>query len=382
MTPITGAVRRDDTIVRIPYQGDNFHATWGADDRQYLALCDGGGQAPFSTFYNSRLVALDGGPTDAVVSDVAGYPLLEGFGKYYGFGTLAIGDTIHQYLATPRGFFAAADDLFVGSKLISTPDGGRTWTNQDGSTPVRWETERDRGSMVFFEEEDAAFAVIALLQMGRGYAANRDGYVYGYSPNGATEGTMNQLVLFRVPTASLADRSAYEFFAGGESWSADIRDRVPVHTFPSGWVNRLYHPWCWLPSVAYVEPLGLYLMANWATPPTAAGSWFGGPSYLSLSTAPTPWGPWTVIHEDTAWAPEGDARTRCYSPVILPKWIADDGMSFWLQWTDFGEYGDADALPEDWQSLLTTDPAAFARHKQSSQPYYALNFQRVDLLAD
>ena len=58
--------------------------------------------------------------------------------------------------------------------------------------------------------------MLTILQMGKGYAENRDGFLYVYAPNGSTEGTMNQLVLFRVPkessatappTSTLLDRS-------------------------------------------------------------------------------------------------------------------------------------------------------------------------------
>lgn len=98
-----------------------------------------------------------------------------------------------------------------------------------------------------------------------------------YTPNGNTEGTMNQLAMCRVPKDRILDRSAYEFFAarrssGGAEWSGKIEDRGVVHTFPSGWVNKTIHPWAWQPSVVYYEPLGLYLMANWATGCTADGN--------------------------------------------------------------------------------------------------------------
>jgi len=165
-------------------------------------------------------------------------------------------------------------------------------------------------------------------------------YIYICTPNGNTEGTMNQLVMCRVPTGRILDRSAYKFFAGRRSdgsatWAADVRDRGIVHTFPFGWVNTKVHPYAWHPSVVYVAPLGVYLMANWGMGCDAAGMWFGKPSYLGFWTAPQPWGPWTQVHEDTAWTPADDPNARAYQPQIAPKWIAPDGESFWLVWTDF-----------------------------------------------
>ncbi|NLE99366.1 MAG: DUF4185 domain-containing protein, partial [Anaerolineales bacterium] len=194
-------------------------------------------------------------------------------------------------------------------------------------------------------------------------AHNTDGYVYGYAPNGNTEGAMNQLVLFRVPTERILDRRAYEFFvahhaSGAAEWSPRIEERGVLHTFPAGWVNTTVHPYAWHPSVVYYPPLELYLMANWGMGCSPTGEWFGKPSYLGFWTAPQPWGPWTQVHEETAWTPANDPAARAYQPQIAPKWIAADGRSFWLVWTDFQEVADA------------------------GRPFYSFNVQKVEVLLD
>ncbi len=43
MKRITGLRRRDDTIIRIPFQGDNWHTTWAEPDAQLVLMCDGQG---------------------------------------------------------------------------------------------------------------------------------------------------------------------------------------------------------------------------------------------------------------------------------------------------------------------------------------------------
>ncbi|HEY3281903.1 MAG TPA: hypothetical protein VGN26_06470, partial [Armatimonadota bacterium] len=229
--------------------------------------------------------------------------------------------------------------------------------NQHGG-PVEWEPweQRGRHNMAFFEEPDECFQLLSILQMGRGYELNRDGYLYVYGPNGNVEGTMNQLVVFRVPKERLLDRSAYEFFVrrgsdGAASWSPRIEDRGVVHSFPAGWVNVRAHPYSWHPSVVWVPGLNLYLMANWGMG-TDGDLWFTKPSYLGFWTAPEPWGPWTQIHEETAWTPRGDLGAHAYQPQIIPKWIAPDGRSFWMTWTDFRFPG----------------------------PYYCFNTQKVEVL--
>jgi hypothetical protein len=396
---ITRATRREETTLRLGGHGDNWHMTWAADDTQLVALCDGAGWPDdWTKLHNTHLYRLTGEPADARFESLAGYPDLcdpvpytdTGFCRYYGFGTLALGTHVYQFLSTShQSTEQGGAGRFVGAKLIYSADGGRTWCNQDGSAPVAWEpsAERSRENMVFFEEPQEAFSLLAVLQMGRDYADNSDGYVYVYAPNGNTEGTMNQLVMFRVRRDRLLDRSAYEYFGalrpdGTADWTAEIEQRGVVHTFPSGWVNEI-GPYAWHPSVAYDAPLGLYLMANWGMGCSADGDWFGKPSYLGLWSAPEPWGPWTQFHEDTAWRPAGDEGARAYQPQIAPKWIAPDGRSFWLVWTDFQNTAGlgGPALAERIYGIAGEAASVedCARELTRLQPRYCFNAQRVDL---
>ncbi|MCY3022819.1 MAG: DUF4185 domain-containing protein [Planctomycetota bacterium] len=340
---ITGIRRLDDTIVRFGnFGGDNWHMSWASDDSQYTLLCDGQG-------YNTRLFKLAGNPPTPRFEEVPHYPKLlsekaPNVNRYYGFGILAMDNSIYHCLSTPNHVFEQPDARFAGAKLIFSPDNGATWKNQDGS-PVKWEgwQERSAANMVFFNEPGECFSLLTILQMGKNYALNQDGYVYVFSPNGSTEGTMNQLVMFRVPKGKLCDRGAYEFFVsrnadGSATWSKDIRERGVVHTFPAGWVNRKVHPYSWHPSVVYNAPLGVYMMANWGMGTRDGVDWFQKPTYLGFWIALKPWGPWRQIHEETEWKP-GNPQARCYQPQIAPKWISEDGKSFWLVWTDWaGHY--------------------------------------------
>jgi hypothetical protein len=263
---IKSIIRREETRLRLGGFGDSYHMSWAADDRQYVSVCDGMGWfANPKGLYNSRLWAISGGPRDAMFQDVPGYPDLmnewnsENSARCYNFGTLALDGRIYQFLSTlnpptrPDGS-EPPDQHWVGAKLIYSPDHGRTWCNQDGSTPVVWEPwqSRSRQNMVLFEEPQEAFSLLTVLQICRNYEANRDGYVYVYAPNGNTEGTMNELVLFRVPKAQILNQAAYEYFAGFRSnrnatWSKDINGRAVVHTFPRGWVNT-GQPWGGFPA--------------------------------------------------------------------------------------------------------------------------------------
>ena len=99
------------------------------------------------------------------------------------------------------------------------------------------------------------------------------------------------------------------------------------------------------------------MMFNWGVGVSEASDWFGKPSYLGFWTSPQPRGPWTQVHEEIAWTPGGAQDARCYQPQIAPKWIAEDGKSFWMVWTDFRR-GDGDF------------------------PYYTFNCQKVNILTD
>jgi len=369
---IIGMRRLEETLQRVNCNGDNWHMTWAQDDRQYVALCDGRGwpdlHGTTGKNYNTRVYAINGEAPGETFEYLPGYPDLlseayPNFSRYYGFGILALDGNIYHYLSTPNHPFSDRGPRFIGAKLIFSPDNGRTWRGQDGS-PVRWEPweERSQSNMVFFEEPDEAFSLLTVLQMGRNYEHNRDGYVYVYAPNGNVEGMMNQLVMFRVRRDRILKRSAYEFFAsrnsdGSANWTRYIDLRGVVHTFPSGWVNTKIHPYAWHPSIVYNAPLGIYMMANWGMGCAIDGTWFGRPSYLGFWTAPKPWGPWTQVHEETAWTPGNDRSARAYQPQIAPKWISRDGLTFWLVFTDFQKVGD-------------------------KLPYYCFNYQKVKILVD
>jgi hypothetical protein len=402
---IRSVVRRDETILRLGGVGDGYKMTWAADDRQFTVVNDGSGWADKPrAFYNSRLWTTSGGVQGAAFSEVSGYPdssdvaLPETAPRYFGHGVLAVQGRLYQFLSTldratqrPRHW--------AGAKLIYSLDNGRTWCNQDGTSPVIWEgwDVQSRERLVFFQEPQGSFSLLSILQMGRDYSANRDGYIYVYGLNGSIDGRMNELVMFRVPIAQLLNRSAYEYFGGrlgngGARWVKDIEARAIVHTFPRGWVNRtnLFPDdlvvESWLPSVVYNEPLGLYMMSSAGIGCAPDGTEFGKPSYLGFWVSSTPWGPWRQIHEETSWTPGGDLAACAYAPQIAPKWIAADGKSLWLVWADLQGLRtftrDSHLLDADMEKADSPEKrtAVLVNFMQRYLPRYACNAQRVDLI--
>jgi hypothetical protein len=396
----------DETILRLG--GDVYVTgmTWTSDDRQVVAFIDGAGwpERPADHYYSSRLATVSGEPRNAVFKDVPGYPdipLCDIYKRtvplYYGFSVLAVEGCIYQYLSTSTMHCFTPElnvlpDFHLNAvKVIYSPDNGRTWCNQNAPSPVVRELhdEQTAQTMVFLREPRDAFPMLSFLQMGRDYQENRDGFAYAYAPNGITEGTMNEMVMFRVSKEKILDRSAYEFYAGrmgnGEArWSNDLDARAVVHTFPPGWVHSNYS-FSWVPSVVYNGPLGLYIMAN-ASSADPTGAADDGCSYLGLWVSAHPWGTWEQIYETTAWTPSNDTAARAGTPIISPRWIAEDGKSFWLVWND-AQLKSCDSDSPTEETLIasmrsTDDSVAFngRSHWRRHHPGWSFNTQRVDLV--
>ncbi len=399
---IKAAVRREDTVVRLG--GDVYCAalTWTADDRQLLAFIDGAGwpEIPQNHYYSSRLAAVSGMPGSAAFEDVANYPDISLWDiyqrsapPYYGLNVLADGARIYQYLSTSTLNVFTAEVAFIpgfhfnAAKLIYSADNGRTWRNQDGSTPVVREPHagQTRQSMAFLQVPQAAFSRLSFLQMGQAYSDNKDGYIYVYAPNGAADGASRELVMFRVRRDRILDGTAYEYFAGlcgngAAEWTADIGRRAVVHTFAEDWGSYVLSS----PSVAYVSASGVYLMVN-ASCANLGGTRPGG---FGIWVGEHPWGPWRQILEEVAWTPAGNPAARAGAPVIAPKWIAADGRSFWLVWNE-GQFdgADADGMTEHEVVMAMRSScvrSAFqGRHRwRRCHPGWSFNAQRVDLLIE
>lgn len=355
LNKIKGLVFKDSTIRRIDVIGTGFLPTWTSDDRQLIAVADGASQDEIEA-YHSRIFALKGDPTTFALEALPGYPHMQlrikslDQASYWARSCLAVDDTVYQFLMTTNQAFVNSDGSFppefrpIGTKLIYSPDNGVTWHNQDGSTPVRWENwnSRSKDNMLFYDE---GIEADSFLQMGQAYRANKDGYVYVYTK---CKGSSSELTLLRVRKSRILERGAYECFAGrlanGEaSWSREVHERAAAHRFPEGWVATKNSDGVveagWTANVVYNEPLGVYILVAQGQGSGADGGWFGKPSYLGFWVAETPWGPFKQIHEETAWAPNGDAAARGYKPVIAPKWIAPDGKSFWFFWSDYRYQG-------------------------------------------
>ena len=284
---------------------DQFGTTWGSDGSLYVAWGDGAGFG--ATDYREQhgpnraslgVSRIEGPASAPEVINVWGgkNPLTKQpstRGKTSA-GVIAVGETIYLYVLE--------QDVWTRAALWSTRDRGNAWTNHG------W----------LIDEPDGAFTGLGILQFGRANANARDDFVYGYAETGFTNG----VGLFRVPKESIAERGAYEFYAGTKPsgspiWSANVKDRKPVFTDPNGAE--------WGVTCVYNAPLRRYLLA--VRHNGESGNW-------GLFDASEPWGPWTTVAygrelPEWTWTPAGASQRPSYIHTFPSKWISEDGLTLW-----------------------------------------------------
>ena len=179
--------------------------------------------------------------------------------------------------------------------IWSSSNGGKTWQKPS------W----------IFSGLDGAVRPQSFVNFGKAYSGARDGYVYLLAPRAVSDAERVAVYLLRVPTASLHDRLAYQYFAGTSSapaWTSRAANARPVFRDPNG---------VRYPVMVYNRHLARYLLT---VGHTSAGQ-------LGVFVAREPWGPWFTVSYRENWLGLAGGE---YLPVHLPsKWINDDGRTLW-----------------------------------------------------
>jgi beta-lactam-binding protein with PASTA domain/lysophospholipase L1-like esterase len=282
-------------------ESDNWPITWADDGDLYTAYGDGWGFALPDPDRLSLGYAKVTGPATAFtgtnIPSPSGEEVGDGSTGKKASGILMVDGVLYQWVRN-------ANNNGEQCELAWSSDHGDTWTWND------WQF--------------AELGYCAFLNFGQNYLGARDSYVYMYSAD--TPSAYNEtdnLVLTRVPKDKIADRNAYEFFAGldGSSdpvWSTDISLRQPVFTLAGG-VNRT--------DVTYQPTLGRYLM----TMRSRARN--GGLNQFSIYEGKEPWGPWSVVYFTESWegaVADSDADGWGEAQHIPSKWMSADGQEFYL----------------------------------------------------
>ncbi len=329
--------------------GDNFNQTWAADDNIYFNCDDGRGwnQQEPATDYNCRVYKITGGPEPFDVHFLDGYPnylrdkkrthgdellaQLEKFKEFYkhrwyAFGIISVDGILYHFISRTGGGF---DTLWRGTKLVYSPDMGKTWYRHDGKNSL-YDFVSDEGMFFWDETEDYSFSYNAFLQCGKDYSLAKDNFVYIYSKAGS--GRPAEIVLARVPKDKILNKSAYTYFkefnkAGKPVWTSDIEQKGVMHNMP----KRYLH--CgWFPDVVYNPGLDLYIMVAAARGRDGTNRW-KYPSSLGMWYAEKPWGPFKQFFFLDEWITI-DPKARLYQPKLSPKWISEDGTEMYLVFSD------------------------------------------------
>jgi len=329
-------IRFSHQILRDPsgtgsVSGDQWAVTWSADGTLYTGWGDGTGfgyrgrwRDRWSTYMG--LAAVSGDPEVAVTGRNVwgGYEPLSQEGALYhnvdpkpedlkpSHGLIAVGDRLFWYASEKR----AADGSAASRNcvLLSSSNGGRTW--------------QDHG---YIFEVGGPFSYVGVVQHGRGQQAAPDGYVYLY--DGGTEDEDNphfhrtDLLLARVPVKQLAERGAYEFFAGSAehpAWTTDISTAVPVFHDDNG-VN-------WLVHAVYNPGADRYLLVTKNSINTDER--ISGPSIDSrgfgIFEGLAPWGPWHTVYYTNRVGQEIPGLDLVISLTLTPKWMSPKGDRMWI----------------------------------------------------
>lgn len=274
-----------ETILRHAKGGDNWPITWADDDALYTAYGDGWGFEPLL-------------PTK----------LSMGLAKVEGMPPRISGTNIRSTTFEARGDDKAGRKA---SGLLSID--GVLWAlvRNCGNSQLGWSRDHGLNWQWADWKFTTSFGCPTFLNFGRNYAGARDEFVYVYS-NDSDSAYLpaDRFVLARAPRDHMAEREAWEYFAGlkggAPQWTKDPAQRHSVFDRPGG---------CYRSGISYHPGVKRYLWVQ-ILPQSRHPQ---GPRFqggMGIYDAPEPWGPWTTVFHTTDWD-VGPGETASFPP----KWM-------------------------------------------------------------
>lgn len=270
----------ESAVVRKAIDSDNWPVTWGDDDHQYTAYGDGWGFDPRT----DRKLSLGLARIEGTAGAFRGINIRSETGERTGAGKDGV---------------KASGMLMAGGILYM-------WVRNTGHSQLAWSEDHARTWRWGFRFE-TSFGSPAFVNFGKNYQGARDGYVYIYSQDGPNAyESSDGVLLARVPSDRIRDRSAYEFFArldeaAHPTWRREIAQRGAVLSYPGH---------CQRTDAVYNPAIGRFLLALGYN---HNGGW-------GMFDAPEPWGPWTTAFHTENWGLGGTHGYR-----LPAKWISSDG---------------------------------------------------------
>jgi hypothetical protein len=314
------------TVKKFADESDNFHLTWHSDGNLYGAYGDGWGFV--RTDIAKRAIGVS--RITGTPPNISGSETWEGDAQGQtccwkpwngkAWGMISTGKNLHMWftIGRPRSLG------FIEARIATSTDNGKTWTK------AKWAfTPADK------------FLMPSFLQVGKAYSlgalpAEIMNYVYSYHTCYVTHPshvqTPGRVELVRVPRGQVADRAAYEFFAGttpsgSPVWTRDLNQREPVLEKP----HILDAP----PTVSWNPHLQRFIMVMGHVPEGATGN-----RGVGFYEAANPWGPWFKIKEIDQFA-----QGTIFFYQFPTKWMNPD-LSAWMAFTGPDKEGG-----QEWDSL-------------------------------
>lgn len=320
---------------KLPQTASDMHwHAWAADGSLYVVDDDGENFGGPRTF--AHLLKVEGQPPQHRAEVVSRFPKLQRYSlrrHLYVCGALTVGEKLYvaayeydsedpanptRYLVNNNIVAEKGSDFFIMdaishhggvASLMVSEDKGASWSNY----PVPH-------APLFLGPR---FAALAFVGFGPGYTQVPeflDGYVYAISNDDGWE-CGSHVFLARAPKDDVLNRAAWTFYGGRDAanqpaWISEEHYARPIFT-DHGHVGH--------PTMTYVPGIKRFLLAlgsdavpkSYAHDPAIAWSSWHRSRELQIYEAPTPWGPWALVHYDPAW----EGSHLAYLPQLPPCWF-------------------------------------------------------------
>jgi len=300
---------------------DLWPMTWGSDGNVWTSWGDGGG---FSGSNTAGVVSLGfakiaGTPPAITGTNVWGNsPSFAQFPAAFcgkAEAMLSVNGTLYAWVAAA---YHAARQSFISCPADPSPNQTRLAMSTDlGAHFTEPGLVVDHTLGTIFPKR--------FINFGKDYQGARDGFVYIVGQkitNATTDDADGKAYLIRVPSASIATLSAWQYMTGldangNPTWGAASAAQ-PMWQDPNDFFfeGLTYHP-----------ATNRYLLSA-----------MGSIQDLAIYDAPQPWGPWTTVYATHTWGPSGAPfGTSGTLGISYPEpWMSTDGKTIWTAFSSDG----------------------------------------------
>ncbi len=303
----------DNTI-----KGDTFPMTWAEDDEIYTSAGD--------PLWGESRSGLDVEKFSGAAPDYT-ITKLNPMNEYLGWGgdgpkpsgMICVDGILYlafqNMLRTRRPPHSLVSQHGSDAQLVYTTNKGMFWVPALGNISAPMFPGHKFGGPTF-------------IQFGKNNAHARDDYVYAVASDQWDNGS--NLRLGRVRADRMMQREAWEFVcaftpSGQPAWHTELDEAIPILSL---------HRWLGLPEMVYLAGIKRYLLLTWRLHTDFSPD--AGTDLLILDS-PEPWGPFSIVHYEEYWAGK---KFNPYCPRIPLKWMEDDGLTGWIQFSgSWGKFG-------------------------------------------